>query len=110
MTKQLVEDIMQLELEAEQELESVRREHDKVVRKAQEKAMQLIQNAENTLDNERETALKRKTDELHALAVAAKTKDEELAAELAKTANPRISKAANKMLQRFSEKIHDDAA
>jgi len=110
MTKQLVEEIMQLEVDAEKQLAQAAAEHDAIIKKAHEKAHLLIQEAERTLDTEREALIRQHDSKLHEqkqqMIAAARAE----AKELAKRIERNVPKAAEQMLKRFKEYASNDVS
>jgi vacuolar-type H+-ATPase subunit H len=110
MTKQLVEEIMQLETEAAEQLVKAATEHDTIIRKAHEKAIVLVQETEHTLDTEREEAIKQRGMQLQKekeqTIAQARTEGKALAAALSK----KVPKAANHLLTQFTEYARNDVS
>jgi vacuolar-type H+-ATPase subunit H len=103
MTKQLVEDIMQLEAEAEQQIAKAATDADTIIRKAQEKALLLVQEAEHTLDTEREALIKQRSKQLTAEKEKSVENARTEAKALAATLSKRVPKASEYLLAQFVE-------
>jgi vacuolar-type H+-ATPase subunit H len=103
MTKQLVEEIMQLEAEAELQLVKAKAEHDAIIKKAHEKALLLVQDAEHALGAEEESLIKQKTKELETEKAKAIKQAQTDAQALAQTLSKRVPKAADMLLSKFME-------
>ena len=103
MTKQLVEEIMQLETEAEHQLARAAAEADTIIRRAHEKPLLLVQETEHTLDTQREAATKQRSKQLQTEKERAIEQARSDAKALAATLNKRVPKAADYLLRQFAE-------
>lgn len=103
MSKQLVEEIMTLEEQAERQLANASKEYDTTIQRAHEKALLLVQEAENTLDTERENTIKQRTKQLEEekrkAIEAARTESQALGQQISK----RVPKAAEHLRKAFME-------
>lgn len=107
MTKQLVEEILQLEETAERQLAAAEKEYELTIQRAHEKAHLLVQEAENTLDTEREKALKERAAQLEQekqqAIKAARTESKALG----QTVSKRVPKATEHLRKAFMESVRN---
>ncbi len=108
MSKQLVEEILALEEQYAKQLQKANHDKEAAIHKAHEQAMTLVQDAENSLDTQREAAIREWTERLHKekeQSVAAAKKD---AATLSKSVQPKIPQAAKQMLATFTDYVEHE--
>lgn len=107
MTKELVEDIMRLETDAEHQLVKAATEKENIIIHARKQTLLAVQEAEHTLDTEREERIREHDKTMHDRKITLIEDAKQEARELASRVEPRIEPAAEQVLQRFFEYTHD---
>ncbi len=108
MSKQLIEEIMELERHGEDVIAKATKEKEALIQHAHEEAHALVQKSEHTLDTERESAVKAALDRLQAEKQARSKASEQAARALEKKAQAKIDPAAKRVLERFTEYVNNE--
>jgi vacuolar-type H+-ATPase subunit H len=108
MTKQLVEEIMALEDDAQRQIEHATKQREAAIQKAHERALKIVQDAEHTLDTEREAATKERTDKLRAQKQKTIEEAHAEAKKLASKLQPKAQGGTTFVLDKFKEYVENE--
>ena len=107
MSRELVEEILELEAHAEQQITHAKQEAEHIIRKAHEDSVHIEQDAERTIEASSAERIEQHTKKLQQEKAAALKEAQTAAASLAKQITPRITSASELLKTQFLEQLND---